>query len=211
MIGPVPGRRVSGLILAAGTSRRLGRPKQLLDLGGEPLLRHALRNAMASTLDEVLLVLGSRADEIAAAVGAFGQRSVVNARFAEGQSMSLFAGLADVSPEADAALVLLGDQPLVSPSAIDRLIDAFRTERSAVVQATYGGDPGNPVLFDRSLFGEMAAVTGDEGARSVVRRHRYEVVLVEVGDIAEVIDVDTEADYARLIEIWTFRRGRDDG
>lgn len=204
------GARVSGVVLAAGASRRLGRPKQLLELDGEPLLRHTVRNALGSSLDEVILVLAGQADEIAAAVGAFGQRSVVNARFAEGQSTSLIAGLADVSPEADAALVLLGDQPLVSPSAIDRLIDAFRTERSAVVQATYGGDPGNPVLFDRSLFGELAAVTGDEGARSVVRRHRDEVVLVEVGDIADVIDVDTEADYARLVEIWTFRRGRDD-
>ena len=197
--------RVSGVILAGGASRRLGRPKQLLDLGGEPLLRHTVRNALASSLDEVVLVLGSRAEGIAAAVGDLGQRTVVNPNFASGQSTSLVAGVAVVSPRAEAVLVLLGDQPLVSTAAIDRLVDVFEAERSWIVQAAYAGVPGNPVLFDRSLVEDLAAVTGDQGAREVVRRRRDEVALVEVGDVADVVDVDAEADYAALVERWAAR------
>lgn len=193
---------VSGVILAAGTSRRLGRPKQLLELGGEPLLRHTVRNAMAAGLDEVVLVLGNRAEEIAASVGELGQRTVVNPSFAAGQSTSLLVGIAAARPEADGVMVMLGDQPLVSAAAMDRVIDAFRQGRQAVVQATYAGAPGNPVLFDRSLLGELASVTGDEGARGVVRRHRDEAAMVEVGDVADVVDVDTEADYEALVERW---------
>lgn len=195
-------RRVSGVVLAAGGSRRLGRPKQLLDLGGEPLLRHTVRSAVASSLDDVIVVLGSRAAEIAAAVGALGQRTVVNPAFAEGQSTSLVAGIAVVSAETGAVLVLLGDQPLVSSAAIDRVVEAWREHQTSIVQAAYCGERGNPVLFDRSLFAELGAVAGDEGARSVVRRHRDEVALVEVGDVARVIDVDTEEDYARLLDLW---------
>ena len=196
-------RSVSGIILAAGTSSRLGRPKQLLDLGGEPLLRHTVRNARESGLHEVILVLGSRADEVAKAVGELSQWTVINRDFATGQSTSLVAGLAAASPEADGVLVLLGDQPLVSTSAIDRLVGEYQAHRAPIVQAAFDGNPGNPVLFDRSLFPELSGVTGDEGARSVVRRFRDEVALVEVGDVADVFDVDTEADYARLVELWS--------
>lgn len=198
-------RQVSGVILAAGSSRRLGRPKQLLDLGGEPLLRHTVRHAVGSSLHEVIVVLGSRSGEIAAAVGELGQRTVVNAGFAAGQSTSLVLGIGEVSVQSDGMLVMLGDQPMVSAAAVDRLIGRFRRGGGTVVQAAYGGEPGNPVLFGRSLFDALAAVSGDEGARSAVRRHRDSVVLVDVGDVAEVIDVDTEADYARLIELWEAR------
>ena len=203
--------RVSGIVLAAGTSSRLGRPKQLLDVGGEPLLRHTVRNAMGSELDEVVVVLGSRAGEVAAEVGELGQWTVMNPRFAEGQSTSLVAGIKEVSPEAHGVLVLLGDQPLVSPAAIDRLVAAFARGQPEVVQATYGNVPGNPVLFGRSLFGELAVVTGDEGARSVVRRHRDSMTSVEVGDVADIMDVDTEDAYARLVELWSEGRLSDGG
>ena len=193
---------VSGVILAAGSSRRLGRPKQLLDLGGEPLLWHTIRNAIRSGLSEVLVVLGSRAEEIRVAVGDVGQRTMVNPDFAEGQSTSLVVGMDAVSTEADAVVILLGDQPLVSPAAIDRLVEAYKGRDGEIVQAAYEGVPGNPVLFGRSLFGELTAVTGDEGARSVIKRHAEAVVRVEVGDVAEAIDVDTEADYAALVGRW---------
>ena len=118
----------------------------------------------------------------------------------------MLAGIKAVSAGSQAVLVLLGDQPLVSTEAIDRIASAYRQHGAVIVQAAYGGEPGNPVLFDRSLYGELATVTGDEGARSVVRRHRDAVTLVEVGDVADITDVDTEADYARLLELWEKRR-----
>jgi molybdenum cofactor cytidylyltransferase len=192
---------VSGVILAAGRSRRLGRPKQLLDLGGQPLLAHVVRNAVASGLGEVILVLGHEAGRIAEAIGERGQRVVVNPDHAAGQSTSVRVGLGAVAPRAEAVVFLLGDQPTVDTALIDRLIERFGASGSPIVQPAYGGRPGNPVLFARELFPELAAVEGDEGARSVVRRHQAEVATVAV-ERRPPRDVDTEEDYRALLAEW---------
>lgn len=197
---------VSGVILAAGRSARLGRPKQLLPLAGRPLLAHVVAHALASTLDETILVLGHEASRIAAAIGEAGQRTVVNPAYAAGQSTSVRAGLAALAPEASAALFLLGDQPAVTPDIVDTLLAAYRTDPAPIVVPSYGGQRGNPVLFDRQLFPELEQVTGDEGARAVVRAHVTDVRLVPVPGDAPPQDVDTEADYARLLANWPARR-----
>jgi molybdenum cofactor cytidylyltransferase len=193
---------ISGVILAAGSSARLGRAKQLLPLVGVPLLTHVLRNASASQLDEIILVLGHEADRIAAAVGDWGQRLVVSGDYAQGQSASLRAGLLALDPAADAALFLLGDQPRVGPEVIDTLIAAYHAGAGSILVPEYGGQRGNPILFARSLFPELARVTGDEGARGVVRAHASEVVAVPVSDDPPPPDVDTEEDYADLQSTW---------
>jgi len=193
---------ISGVILAAGRSSRLGRPKQLLPLGGQPLLAHVLRHAAASALDEVVLVLGHEAAAIAAAVGDWGQRLVVNPDHAAGQSTSLRAGLAALDPAAAAVLFLLGDQPQVDSTVIDRLIAAHSARGGRIMVPRYGGQPGTPVLFARDLFPELARVTGDEGARSIVRAHQNDVLHVDIGDGPLPRDVDTEADYAALLAVW---------
>ena len=190
---------VSGVILAAGQSSRLGRPKQVLDVFGEPLLRHVVRHAVASRLDEVVLVLGHEADRIAPAVGDWGQRTVVNPDYAEGQSTSVHVGLAAIDPRAEAVLFLLGDQPRVDPRIIDAVIARFRETRAPIVMPTYGGIPANPVLFAAKLFPDLARVTGDEGARSIVKSHRDLVAHVAVSDDLVPQDVDTESDYRGLL------------
>jgi molybdenum cofactor cytidylyltransferase len=190
---------ISGVILAAGQSSRLGRPKQLLNLSGEPLLRRVLRNAVASELAEVVLVLGHQAEEIASAVGELGQRVVVNPDYAEGQSTSVRVGLGAIDPSAGAVVFLLGDQPQVGPQIIDSLIDRFRETGASIVMPSYGGVPANPVLFAAEIFPELAAITGDEGARSVVLRNRNRVSAVPVGDGMPPSDVDTEEDYLALL------------
>lgn len=194
--------RVSGVILAAGASSRLGRPKQLLELAGEPLLRHTVRRALASNLDRVVLVLGARAAEIDNAVGYHGQRIVVNPIHNEGQSTSLKLGLESIDPEADAVVFLLGDQPGVTPAVINALIERFHASNAQLVQARYQNGPGNPALFARALFPELLAIDGDEGARSVIRRHRDSIVFANIPDRPIPQDVDTIEDYQALLASW---------
>jgi molybdenum cofactor cytidylyltransferase len=196
----LPRSGVSGVILAAGRSSRLGRPKQLLDLFGEPLLRRVVKNAVASDLNEVVLVLGHQAAEIDAALGEWGQRVIINPDYAEGQSTSLRVGLGAIDPLSEAVVFLLGDQPQVGSEIIDALIARFRSTGAPIVMPTYGGIPANPVLFAAELFPELADVTGDEGARAIVKRHSDRVARVAVSDGAPPRDVDTDADYQALLE-----------
>ena len=195
-------RSVSGVILAAGGSARLQRPKQLLDLGGEPLLSHVLRHAAASWLAEVILVLGHGAETIAARVGDHGQRLVINHDYLAGQSTSVRAGLTAIAPTSDAVLFLLGDQPGVTSAIIDALISAYFAGGATIVVPRYGGQSGNPVLFDRTWFPTLAAVQGDQGARSILRAHPDAIQHVDVGPGPAPRDVDTEDDYRALLAEW---------
>jgi molybdenum cofactor cytidylyltransferase len=189
---------ITGVVLAAGTSSRMGRPKQLLDLGGKPILQHVLEAAEAAPLDEVVVVVGHRADEILEALLLpSNARTVLNPEFAGGQSTSLAAGLRSASAASLAAVVLLGDVPGIRPDAVRAVIDEFRHGHGPVVQATYGGRPSHPVLLARSVWPELEGSTGDEGARGLLAREPGLVTLIEVGgDPPE--DVDTEQDYRRL-------------
>ncbi len=196
------GEPVAGIILAAGRSSRLGRPKQLLDLGGKPLLRRTLDNALASSLDPVLLVLGHLADEVATALGDHPARVVVNPRFAEGQASSVVAGVAALPDDAAAAMLLLGDQPGICPGIIDAVLAAWRANPVPIAAPVYGETTGNPVLFRRDLFPDLLRLAGDRGARSLVRARAADVLRVPVPLDAPPPDVDTDADYAALLASW---------
>jgi molybdenum cofactor cytidylyltransferase len=194
--------RVSGVILAAGQSSRLGRPKQLLPLDGKPIVRITAEQTLASSLDEVILVTGAAGDEVAAAVADLPVRLVHNPSYAEGQSTSLKVGLAAVSPDIDAVMFLLGDQPEVGPEIIDALIAKFKRTGSAIVQPVYGKVPGNPVLFGRALFSELVTIEGDQGARSLLRQHIDKIAKVAIVGASLPGDVDTEKDYHALVKRW---------
>lgn len=189
--------RIAGLVLAAGGSRRFGAPKQLAQLGGVPLLEHALRAiAAVPAVDPVLLALGAHADAIRAAVDLHGAEPLVVPGWAEGQAASLRAGVAALArrPDVDAVLVTLGDQPHVDAAAIARVVAAWDGTAPAV-RATFGGRPGHPVLLARALYPAVAALRGDVGARELLRA----AGVVEVAcDASVVLDVDTPADLATL-------------
>jgi molybdenum cofactor cytidylyltransferase len=189
---------ITAIVLAAGTSSRLGRPKQLLDLGGTPLLQHVLDAAERAPVDEVILVLGHRWDAIAAVLRLGSRtRTVINHDYDAGQSGSLRAGLMAANVRSEGALVLLGDQPLVRADAVAAVVTAYRSGAGPIVQASYEGRPAHPTLLDRSLWPELIAGTGDEGARSMLERYPGRRVLVEMGGTPPV-DVDTEGDYRRI-------------
>ena len=193
---------VTGIILAAGASRRLGRPKQLLELGERPILDIVLDHAAQSRLDSIVLIVGSESDRIVSAVRDYGQRVVFNPDYSTGQSTSLRRGILAVPDDTSAVLVLLGDQPEVSAEIIDRLIASFAESQGEIVMPSYAGVPGNPVLFRRSVFPELLEITGDQGARDVIKAKRDVVAHVPFADRSPPLDVDTEEDYAVLKQVW---------
>jgi molybdenum cofactor cytidylyltransferase len=172
--GPAPSgaaiaaRGVGGLILAAGAGRRFGSPKQLAELDGRPLLEYALiAMAAATRIETAVVVLGAHADAVLAAVERHGAEAVICPEWEEGQAASLRAGVAALAARVDAILVTLGDQPAIDPRAIDRVAQA-RDGTSLAIRASYGGRAGHPVLLERGLFERVAALRGDQGARSLL-------------------------------------------
>lgn len=193
---------VAGVVLAAGASTRLGQPKQLLPLAGRPLLAHVLAAAEASPLDPLLLVLGHEAEAVLAAVAPGRARVLLNLAYAEGQSTSVRLAVAALPAQVAAAVFLLGDQPAVSPEVVARLVAAFRTRGAPIVQPRYTQGPGNPVLIARTFFPELLALSGDTGARPLLRRHAERLLLVDVGEYQRPADVDTWEEYERLRRAW---------
>jgi molybdenum cofactor cytidylyltransferase len=191
--------RASGIILAAGSSSRLGRPKQLLDLAGKPVLQHVIETLSRSPVDEIVVVIGHQAVDVATAVGGTGVRVAVNPDYRTGQSTSLRTGLEATGDESRAAVIVLGDQPGLRAEAVSAVVRAWRKGGALAVQAAYTGVPGHPVLFDRSIWPELAQAEGDEGARSILENHPEWRTLVEVGG-SPPPDIDTEEDYERIRE-----------
>jgi molybdenum cofactor cytidylyltransferase len=188
---------ISGVVLAAGTSSRLGRPKQLLELEGRPLLQHVVDAAAASGLDEVVVVLGHESERIASALTLPpGTRVVVNRDYEDGQSTSLRTGLSSVDARADAAAILLGDQPRLTPAAIRKAVDAYRASEAPIMRALWRGAPGHPVVLARSEWESVRKLRGDKGARDLVAASDR----VDVIEMSEppVEDVDTWEQYERL-------------
>jgi molybdenum cofactor cytidylyltransferase len=194
-----PGAAVSAIVLAAGEGRRMGALKLALPLGEKSVLGHVVETALASPIDEVVVVLGHGAADLKPELPDRRVRLVYNPDYAQGQSSSLRAGINALSPKVEAAVFLLGDQPLVSPEAIEALVTTFQTHHASIVQPLYRGIPANPVLFARALFPELLQVTGDRGGRELLVRHRTEVTTVDL-DLEAPADIDTMADYDKIAE-----------
>ncbi|MET9768050.1 nucleotidyltransferase family protein [Streptomyces sp. NPDC006415] len=191
---------VAGVLLAAGGGRRLGgRPKALLEHRGRPLIEHALRSLRNGGCGPLHVVLGAAADEVRARADLTGCAVTVNPGWEEGMGSSLRLGLAALSAtDADAALVLLVDQPGIGAEAVARVRLAYRS-RLSLAAASYGGERGHPVLFGADRWRDIAAgAVGDQGARAYLREHRDAITLVECSDVAEAYDIDTSQDLRHL-------------
>lgn len=188
---------IAGVVLAAGSSSRFGGQKLLALLDGTPVVRWSVEALLEAGLADVVVVLGRDAPEVRAALAGLPVRCVTNAAYAQGLSGSLRAGVMALGDTVTAAVLALGDQPRVGAAVVRALCEAYRESRSPIVVPVYEGVRGNPVLVDRSLFGELLAVTGDEGARGVIARDAARVHRVEL-PYAMPADVDTRADLERL-------------
>ena len=193
--------RIAAIVLAAGSSTRMGEPKQLLPLGNSTVLQQTLKNLQASKVDEIILVLGASAETIRQQLAIFSfknLKTVLNPGFGEGMSSSLRKGLSAVDKDIAAALIVLADQPFVQPATINQIIDSYRNSEASIVIPTHKNSRGNPVLLDRSIFPEAMALKGDTGFRAIFGQHQDEIARVEVADRGILLDIDNKEDYERL-------------
>jgi molybdenum cofactor cytidylyltransferase len=194
----MPAKPIAALILAAGASARMGRPKQLLDWDGRPLVRIAAEVAFAARLDPLLVVVGGAQAQVAEALAGLPLQMIANPDYAAGQSTSLRAGIAALGQDVEAVVVMLGDQPFVTAAIVERLVAEWYASEALIIAPTYAGQRGNPVLFARAVFPELLAVQGDQGARAVLAADRARVRLVAFDDPRPLTDIDTPEDYERL-------------
>ncbi|HEX5439040.1 MAG TPA: nucleotidyltransferase family protein [Gemmatimonadaceae bacterium] len=188
---------ISGLVLAAGASRRFGSSKMRAMLAGRPLVRWSVEHMLASPVDEVMVVLGREAAGVRKALADLPVRCVENPAYRAGQSTSLRAGVASLGPAAEAVVIALGDQPAIDPTVIGALIRAYRSTGTLIVAPVYRGTRGTPVLFDATLFAELCAIEGDRGARGVIARDPSRAMLIDI-DLPMPRDVNRAADLEAL-------------
>ena len=192
-------RKVAGILLAAGASSRMGTLKQLLPVNGVPLVERTLNAALESRLDRLALVLGHRSTEIERALGGIVRNPkltiVHNRRYQEGISTSLVAGVEEIAYSHDHVMVLLADMPFIDHQVINLLIEIYLKAQRPIGAIKVGERAAHPVVFRRDLFFELKTLTGDVGARSLLKKYRDRVCLVTPGADYDERDIDDQADY----------------
>ena len=184
---------ISGVVLAAGTGSRFGGTKQLEVVDGRPLAQHAIDALAAAGLDEIVVVTGHDAEAVEAALTLpEPARFVRNPRFRDGQSSSLAAAFHDIAEDSEAAVVLMADQPGVTPEVVLALVRRFRETRKEIVRAAYRDGPG-PALLSREIYAEAGHLHGDVGARVLMSSHPDWVEEVAI-DADVPLDIDTRDD-----------------
>jgi molybdenum cofactor cytidylyltransferase len=188
---------IAGVVLAAGLSRRMGQAKLLMPVGGRAIVRYVVERVLAGGVDSVWVVTGPDVGPIEAALAGIDVQIAVNPVPEEGQAGSVRAGIAALPASVDAALIALGDQPLLAPSIIPALLAARRTSPKLIVAPRYRDGQGNPVLFKREIFPELLRLTGDQGARRIIQKEPARVEWVDL-DLPMPPDVDTPDDYEKI-------------
>jgi molybdenum cofactor cytidylyltransferase len=197
--GPSEDHGVSAILLAAGLSTRFGKTKQLADLDGTTLVRRAYSTLRQTLVGDVVVVVGHRASRVASELRGTSARVVVNEGYGTGIGSSLRVGVSALGDESRAVVVCLADQPFVTSGLINRIIARHRRTGAEVVASVSGDLVSPPVLFGRRLYGELAGLSGDKGAKSVITRHAgFEKVRVRP-DV--LLDVDSEEDLERARRI----------
>jgi molybdenum cofactor cytidylyltransferase len=189
------------VILAAGSSSRLGQPKQLLGFNGSSLLQKAINEANAAAIGTVLLVLGANASTIHAAIDATGVTIIENPSWQQGMGSSIsYAAtyLTNKLPAVEGAIFTVCDQPFITAALFREMVTAHENEKKPIVACDYGNAVGTPAFFAKKFFAELGALKGDKGAKQLIGKFPDEVELVNFPK--GTIDIDTETDYERLLQ-----------
>ena len=201
----LPKKPTAGIILAAGQSTRFGKPKQLLKLNDKYLLEWVLDAALESRLEKILLVLGHKYQDILTALGEKTRHPdlqiVNNHHYQDGQSTSLQAGLDQVRDKFPATMFLLGDQPMLDSETIDALLEQFWISGKDIGVPVFEGKRGNPVIFSQKFYGHLPKITGDIGARNIIRDHPENVEEIETNNPLCFMDIDTQSDFDNLAKV----------
>lgn len=187
---------VSAIILAAGSSRRMGQPKALLDIGGKTFLQHIVDVLNSARVLDIVIVLGSEVDDLKKHLGWFGGKVVLNERWQEGQLSSLVVGLDGLdSEDVLGAMICPIDHPVITQSLVVDLLQEFWTSKKKIIIPTFRGKRGHPVIFERSLFDEIRTAPMDVGARAVVHHHADDIAEVSSEEEGVIVNIDTPEDY----------------
>ncbi len=184
------------LLLAAGASTRLGQPKQLVHLDGQPLLEQACRTALSIENRGVTVVLGAHCGAIKPAVEHLPVRILVNENWESGMGSSIACGMASLPPNTDAVLLLLCDQPFVYTHLLNQLVAKWQQHPDHIAASSYGGSYGPPAVFGMEYFEGLAALQGQQGAKKLMQQHKDKLLLIDFPE--GILDIDTPADLSRI-------------
>ncbi|HMF98712.1 MAG TPA: nucleotidyltransferase family protein [Vicinamibacterales bacterium] len=189
---------IAGVVLAAGTSTRMGQNKLFMELEGEPLVRRAVGRAAKAGFDPLIVVLGHEADRVRRALDGIAYQPVVNGEYERGVNSSLRAGIQAAShSNARAAVVVLADMPFVTTAMLETLMRKYRDSDAPLVISNYEGVNAPPMLYDRALFGELAMSEGQGCGKHVVEKHRHEAESAS-WPVEALTDLDTPEDFQRV-------------
>ena len=191
---------VSAILLAAGKSERMGQNKLLLPFGGRTVIQCTLDSLIASRVVEVIVVLGSRAQEINQSIGGRRALVVLNPNYAQGMSTSLISGLGMVNSKARFVMAALGDQPLITPRVYNQLIEAALGSDKGIILPVYKGERGNPIVISTRYRAEMLKQAGDVGGRELLKAHPEDVLEVLVDCEGVVVNINTKEEYEKRLK-----------
>ena len=192
---------IAAIVLAAGMSQRMGKPKLLLKLNGDTIIEHIIKELQQSSVDSIIVVLGHNPQPLKELLSSYSVKTVINENYKEGMTSSFKVGLNEVKDTADAALLVLGDQPFISHTLINKLIDTYKkTSEAKIVSPIYEGKKGHPVLFDKSLFDEILSLPPDKYIREVIHNHYDELATIP-WDKGTILDIDTPEDYVEALKL----------
>jgi len=189
-----------GMILAAGESKRMGKPKLLLPFGEKTIIETVIDSVIQSKLDDVLVVLGAHREKIEKKIKDFSIKIVVNPNFKNDMLSSVQCGFRALPEDVEASLVILGDQPEISSALINKIVEVYKRSKKGIVLPVYRKNRGHPVLIDMKYQGEIEDLNPDLGLRNLVYKHAEDILEVEVITPSILQDIDTIEDYNRELK-----------
>lgn len=200
VIGRKEGATISAIVLAAGESKRMGKPKLLMPLGNSTALERTIDNLLSSEVSEVIVVLGYKSQEMTRIIADRPVKIAVNPIYKRGMSTSIITGLSVVDNKADAIMLILADQPFIGSKIINKLIGEFIHNNKGIVFPAYQSNQGHPVIFAAKYEAELLKLEGDVGARGIIRKHANDILEVAVDSESICLDIDNMSDYYRALK-----------